>query len=113
MQILLKKLACLLLTLAVVNLSVQLVYASSLHNCEQQKMTEQGAANNSHCQPQKIEQVCSCDNCGCDMHITAQANIPSASQVFLHNLLLSDIAVDAAHQYSQHFYNPLLRPPIA
>jgi len=111
MLTLLRKLTYLVLTLAIVNTSVQSLYASS-HHCDETEMAAQDT--NSHCQSQKTKDACSCDNCKCDICITLQANIQSTPQPVSHYLVIADMKVTLIlSQYTQRFNNPLLRPPIA
>ncbi len=119
MRFFLKKLAYLVLTLALANASLQTLYASN-DSCSDMDMSMEMnmqmdvQANDKHCQSQKMKQPCSCENCRCDMCITLQANLPTlTSQFFLSSLLVSNIVTSTAHQYTQFYNNPLLRPPIA
>lgn len=121
MRFFLKKLAYLVLTLALANASLQTLYASN-DSCSDMDMSMEmsmnmemdAQANDKHCQSQKMKQPCSCENCRCDMCITLQANLPTlTSQFFLSSLLVSNIETSTAHQYTQFYNNPLLRPPIA
>jgi len=110
MRNLFKKLAYLFLTLVIANVSLQAVYATSFY-LDQIEIAEQGS--NKHCVSQKAKQTCACENCNCDMCITLQANIQTALQMLLDVSLTVDIATKTIPaQYTQHYHNPLLRPPI-
>jgi len=122
MQCFFKKLVYILLTLAIANISVQSLYASSdscnemnmvMSNDMHMDMHNDTQDSDKHCPSQKMKQACTCDDCSCDMCITMQANIPSFPKILLQVRFLSDISIDAKHQYTYYFHNPLLRPPIA
>jgi len=110
MRNLFKKLAYIVLTLAITNASLQAVYATSI-NCDEAEMAEH--ADDNHCMSQKTKDVCECDNCSCDMCITLQANIQTALQTFSYLVITDITSTTISHQYTQHYHNPLLRPPIA
>lgn len=110
MRNLFKKLAYLLLTLAIANVSLQ-AYAAPFHY-DKAEMAEQD--NSNHCASQKAKQACACENCSCDMCITLQANIQTVPQITLHPLIISDMSSTLITPlYAQGYHHPLLRPPIA
>ncbi len=114
MHNLFKKLAYILLILTIVNIPVQAFYAASSY-CDDMQMEMQMAKqeSSSHCYSQKEKTLCTCDNCKCDMCIILQANTQSIAQVISHYQVTADMAATViSPRYTQHYYNPLLRPPI-
>jgi len=113
MQILLKKLAYIFLTLCLTTLSAQATLVESVHKCDTEKTTEQNHLKTfEHCQHQSSQQTCSCSDCACNLHITTQADLFFITKAYLHSLTVFDTLLEISHQYSQHFFNPLLPPPI-
>jgi hypothetical protein len=117
MRILLKKLAFTLLTLAIISMSAQVLFASSIHKCDAENVAAlnntSDTGSNSHCDLQKTDKICTCDDCGCDMNISNKTSITLALQSFSHYLQSPEIVTATTSIYTQHFQNPLLRPPIA
>jgi len=119
MRILLKRLAYLLLTLALTNMSVLAVYAGSIHHCDSEKNDQQSLQQThhqtpDHCQHKQSTKNCSCDNnCGCGIHIISQATFLPEAELFLFRKIRLENTSLISHQYSKDIFNPLLRPPTA
>jgi len=113
MQIILKKLAYLLLTLALFNLSAQMFFAPSLQHHESEEIVTQiNLDAPDHCQQKQLQYWVTCEQCDCDIHVTTFANFLSATKLFLLTETFSDNTIEIRVQYTQPFHLPLLRPPI-
>ena len=113
MQITLKKLAYLLLSLALFSLSAQMLFAATLQSIEANESIvkiKQNAAD--HCLQKPLQTFLLCEQCTCDIHITTLANLLSATKIFLHRETFTDKTIEISAPYTQLFHRPLLRPPI-
>jgi len=106
-----KKLAYLLLMLAIAGASSQALYAASLHNCEHHDSAAEHPVPMDEQYSQHDEPCCD-DNCGCDLKLSVETSLPASLIMFQYDFSPAEISTDMTSQYTQYFHNPLLRPPI-
>jgi len=112
MRIITKKIAYLLLMLAIAGSSGQALYATSLHNCEHHNTaTAEHHSSMDEQHSQHSGQRCD-DNCGCDLKFSEQTSLPADLTLFQCGFSQAEISADIAPQYKQYILNTLLRPPI-
>ncbi|VAW64326.1 hypothetical protein MNBD_GAMMA08-2948 [hydrothermal vent metagenome] len=113
MQIVFKKLAYLLLTLALFNLPAQMFFAPYLqHHKLKETVTQINNQASNHCQQTQFQYFVICEQCDCDMNIRTLANFLTPTKLFLHTDYFTDNTIENSAHYTQPFQRPLLRPPI-
>ena len=114
MRLITKKIILMLLMSAFLGSSTLALSASPFHICEESSAEQAEIMDVPGCHSQIESQYCHCNDCdgGCVSHFVAQTIILAEFSDFQDGYLHIEIASLLQQSYTQHFHNPLLRPPI-